>query len=396
MAGVVGSVTACGGGGGGHPAASGWRPIGDSELVAAPAIPIVETAASGPGGGWLLGGVTVGSDGTRRVTIWVATGPSGTWRPASMVAVPGRDGPNETVFSIAGDSAHLVAFGYRRSPTEGYPRPSTWLSSAPGDWHEILEDREFLGGPNVIGFGGLTFGPHGFTLSGTWTDSRGRPTLAVWRSVDGSLWSRDSTEAAFDGDGAHIPLATGVADGATGILVTGTVEAPTRADPGHRQGGLWFSATGRSWTRVASNPGDRGSAGSSTFDAVADVPGGWLVAGTVTAAGRTTATVWFLDTTLQLGPPHLLPGPGSDGAQPVAVDTYAGRVFVVAARADRPFMWAGTTARGDPTGWTTFGIPVRHVGFPITTGAVTAGPAGLLLVVAGADRSAQWAAALHR
>jgi hypothetical protein len=360
-------------------------------LAAAPATPLVQTAAPGPGGGWLLGGVVIDPDGTRHVAIWASDRPAGPWTQAPMTAVPGRDGPNETIFSIAGTTGRMAAFGYRRSPTEGYPRPSTWVST-PGPsagWQEILENREFLGGPNVIGFANLVYGPHGFTLAGTWTDPQARPTLALWRSPDGTAWARDSTEPAFDGSADQIPVASGVADSPAGLLLVGTVETPEPGDPVREEGGLWFSPTGKSWSRVPVSATSEPPASSTSFDAVTAIPGGWVVVGTERTADTSRPAAWLVDSRLGVGPPVQLPGSGPGGFTPRAAATYGSQVFVIGSTGDRSETWTAEVGSAGRLGWKVVSGPVG-AGFPIDTAWVAAGREGVVVVLSGADRSAEW------
>lgn len=364
-----------------------WQEIPPSALTSAASIPLVETAVWA-GGRWRMGGVVIGPDGSRHVAIWTSSAVGGPWAPDDMVAVTGRDGPNETIFGISGDATHMVAFGYRRSPTEGYPRPSTWLSRpATGpSWHEILEDREFFGGPDIIGFGNLTYGTHGFTIAGTWTDPQGRPTLAVWRSPEGEHWTRDSTEPAFQGDAADIPLASGVADGPSGLLMSGSVSTPTPAAPTRREGGLWWSSSGQTWEGLPITPAGRPAPLSTTFDAVTAVAGGWAVAGTETTATGSRAAVWFVDSRLRMSGPQLL----SRDAKPLSLTSDGTTVMLVAADGDRPEIWTAEAGPAVPRRWTTLRAPVAHTGFDITGGTLQSSRSGWVLVLAGADHSSEW------
>lgn len=368
-----------------------WQPIPGAELAQSSTSPVVETVAAGPGGGWLLGGVVIGPGSSRQVAIWSSGQMSGPWTQNQMDAIPGRDGPNETIFGIAGDAGRLVAFGYRRSPTEGYPRPSTWLAGTGGShtWQEILEDREFFGGPDIIGFGTLTAGPHGYTIAGTWTDPDGRPTFAVWRSPDGTTWTRNSTAIAVNDSSGLVPLPSGEADSAHGILVAGTVEAPTHANPGRQEGALWYSPDGQEWSRIALRQPDAGSA----FGAVTAVSAGWLVAGT--EAGR--PVVWLVDQSLHVTTAFRLPGKGLIGAKPVAMTDDDGTVIVVAAAGDGVRIWRGHSgsgpgpgsSSGGAAGWTEAAAPPTG-SFPVGSASISVGPMGAVLVATGSDVSSEW------
>lgn len=299
----------------------GWAPAGTTaRVVAVAATPT----------GWLAGGVEEGTGGAPpSVSIWSAPRVTGPWFAADMAPIRGRDGPQESILGFATHAGRLVALGSRPSPTEGYPRPSTWSAPGPaGPWREVLEDREFFGGPSIVGLGGLTAGPHGFTVTGTWTDAAGRPTAAVWRSPDGQRWSRDSTAPAFDSRGPDSPLAAAVADSPGGLVVVGSWYDPVPGDPTRTTGALWYSPDGGAWRSLAIGPAGAASA----FDAVVAVPGGWLVGGRVGYGRSAAAAVWTLDRRLHLGPAEVL-----DAGHPTApVALAAGGGVVVAVVASGP------------------------------------------------------------
>jgi hypothetical protein len=310
-----------------------------------------------------------------------------------MDPVAGRDGPNETIFGIVGDDAHLVAFGYRRSPTEGYPRPSTWLAAPTlgAAWREILENREFFGGPNIVGFGGMAVGAHGYSVSGTWLDARGHPVMAVWQSLDGSGWSRDSTDPSFEGLPGEIPFASGIADRPAGLLLVGTNETPTPADPLRRRGGIWFSPSGDRWSRVAPGPAAIPTRGSSTFDAVAGTGAGWIIAGTEEVQGRSRPAVWLVDDRLQVSVPVLLPEPAGSPVEPSAVIATGTGVLVAGPRGNRAVIWQARLAGGTPRRWTLITSP-PDASFPLTSVTMAADTTALMVSLGGSDLSQLWTA----
>ena len=406
-AGGLAAAVLAGCGGSGRPAPD-WREVPYGALVSGvgdqPEVAAV--TAGGPTAAWLLGGTVVDGRGDRHVRIWSAPGPAGPWRVAGMAAVPGLDGPQETIEDLSSGTAGLIAFGYRLSPDEGYPRPSAWVArdGRPSAWDEIHEDREFFGGPDIISFGGMSQGPHGCFVAGTWTDGRGRPVISVWRTTDGRDWTHDYTDPAFEGRPGEVPFASGVADSRSGVLVSGSVETPTASDPGHQEGALWLSADGTRWRRLPL-PAGAGSGGpGTTFDAVAAVPGGWLVAGTVGTATGTTGTgtgaasgggrsvpaVWSVTTAGTVGPPQRLPlgGDGTAGAPvvPTSVDMAGDRVTVAGRSGMRAVIWsAGLSARGVGR---MHRVPAPPADVPQLQGVlVAAGPAGAMVVMSGADAS---------
>ena len=408
-AGGLAATVLAGCGGSGRPAPE-WREVPYGALVTGVGDQpdVAAVAAGGSTAAWLLGGTVVDGGGNRHVRIWSAPGPAGPWRVAGMKAVPGLDGPQETIRDLSSGPAGLIAFGYRLSPDEGYPRPSAWLAQdgRPTAWDEIHEDREFFGGPDIISFGGMSQGPHGCFVAGTWTDGRGRPVISVWRTTDGRDWTHDFTDPAFEGRPGEVPFASGVADSPSGVLVSGSVETPTASDPGRQEGALWLSADGAGWRRLARPAGSgsrrREDGPGTTFDAVAAVAGGWLVAGTIGTATSTSGAgtksggtgsvpaVWTVTTGGTLGPPQLLPLTGGATAGvpvvPTSIAVTGDRVAVAGRAGTRAVIWsAGLSAQ--KVGRMHL-VPAPQADVPqLEAVLVAAGPAGAVVVMSGADAS---------
>ena len=388
---LIASLPGCSGGNRpAGPVRVDWRPVPDSALVsAAGEDPYVATIAANPTGpGWIAGGVIVGPGGDRQVALWSSAGHGQPWTRAPTQPVAGRDGPNETIYFLTGGRGEEVAFGYRRSPTENYPRPSVWTSpDVPGaPWQEVLENREFFGGPDIVGFGGLTFGPHGYSIAGTWTGDTGGAVVSVWRSPDGRNWTHDTTAPAFQPQAGRVPFATGIADGPAGILLTATAEVPTRSDPTREEGELWFSATGDEWSRLA--PGTAGPG--STFDSVASVPGGWLVAGTLGGGGSARPVVWSVTPAGRTTGPDPLPVAEAGSARPSAIAVTGRKVYVAGGEEDRAVLWvADLTAHGGIGHWRAVTAPPA-AGFPLDYVRVAATADDLLVTLVGSARSAVW------
>lgn len=346
-----------------------WHALAPDQLPSPPGSVAFPDAVLGAGDAqpWLIGGVIatpqpaateglVITNEQRQVAIWEAAAPRGLWDLAGMKPVPGRDGPFETVLNFARRGAASVAFGSRASPTEGYPRPSTWTRTATG-WREAVEPRELFGGPNIIGFGGMSAGPHGLFIAGTWSDSHGHAEASVWSSADGSGWARVSAPS-FEGTAGESPIGEGVADSKNGLLLIATVEAPTPQSPGAEHGGAWYSQGGTYWTRV--NPS---ASTQSTFGAVVPAGQGWLVAGTVGAGSSRRAAVWTVGGRPALGKPSLLPGGASDDSRITAAWSSATRLYVAGVAGGRPALWsAGLDHHGAPRGWIRLQPPA--VAFP--------------------------------
>jgi hypothetical protein len=280
---------------------------------------VVAAASPAGQGGWLLGGGVIGPDGVNRVAIWSAAAPAGPWRRNALSPVAGRDGPNETIqgFGTRPGPGPLTAVGSRPSPTEGYPRPSTWLAPAggtgPSTWQEILAARELFGGPNVVAIAGMGAGPHGYFVAGTWLAPDNHVVVSVWRSPTGAGWRRDDTEPSFDAGPGTQSYALTVADGPSGVLLGGTTATPAPGDPTRQLPTLWHSADGAHWTRL---PPLRipGLPGRGAVRAVRVLGAGWLAAGQ--AGSRPEA--WTVDAQLRSSG-RALPGPAGTTVTDLAV-----------------------------------------------------------------------------
>jgi hypothetical protein len=346
---------------------------------------VISAAPPGARSGWLLGGGVIGPDGVNQVAIWSAAQPSGPWRRDAMAPVPGRDGPNETIqgFAIPAGSGLLAAVGSRPSPTEGYPRPSTWTASAgPGSpaWREALAARELFGGPNVVAIGGAGAGPHGYFIAGTWIGLDNHVVAAVWRSGAGLRWDRDDTEAAFDAGPASQSYALAVGDGPSGVLLGGTTAQPEPGDPTREIPTLWHSPDGAGWARLPTPP----SGGRGVIRAVRALGTGWVAAGQ--AGSRPEA--WTLTSGLHPSA-RTLPGAAAATVDDLAVTPTS--VWAVGLTpAGSVLLWRAAHHGVQVRGWTAVNPPPAGVGW---SGASLAAAGGELIVVASnSTRSEVWRA----
>jgi hypothetical protein len=335
---------------------------------------------------WLLGGGVITPDGVNHVTIWTARGPGGPWGTASMHAFLGRDGPNELILGLAGGD---VALGSFRAPREGYPRPSTWTAApatAGSVWQEVLADRELFGGPSIVAIGdgangGLTSGPHGYHIAGTWIGPDNRVVAAVWSSSDGTRWARDDVDPAFSGGPSAQSYGMDIADSATGLLMVGTTAVPSPADPTREVGSLWFSPDGHGWRRLpALTDGPR-----VVVDAVGATTGGWVAAGQRTSGGTERPVVWVVGRDLVSGG-ATLPGPPSVVTDLAVTPTREWAAGVTAAGA--PVVWDAPVRQGQPAGWHAVVAPAAGPGWEQARLAAAGGQVVLVLFDAG--RSEVW------
>ena len=343
---------------------------------------------------------------TEQVAMWSAPTIDGAWKASTLVPNPGRDGPNETIEYIATSAGRAFAFGWRNSPTEGYPRPSPWIQSPvpDGSWREVLEPREFFGGPNIIAFGGAAVGPDGYFVAGTWTGTSGRTVASVWSSADGQAWARDSTDPSFEGRPGEIPYGTGVSDSNLGVVLIGTDDLPSHQDPTARQGAIWMSAHGTGWRRVFTSViAQRWP--ESTFDSVVSTPRGWLVAGTIGAAGAAGssggaagaagssggAAVWAIDPSGRtIGVTRLPSPPGSVTVTGMAAD---GSRLVVAGVSDgEAVLWTASLRDGRPAGWRRLDAPT---GSGLERVVVSIGSSGTIVSLLTNVESQVWTTTWH-
>jgi hypothetical protein len=340
-------------------------------------------AAPGSGAPWLLGGALPAGNGVNQVAIWSAATPAGPWRADPLSPVPGRDGPNETILAFAHQTGAgpTTAFGTRLSPTEGYPRPSTWFAS-PGratapSWQEVLADRELFGGPNVVAVSEMSSGPHGYFITGTWIGPDGHVVAAVWRSVDGVRWTRDDTDPAFDAGPGSESYGYDVADGASGLLLAGTTAFPTRQDPTKEVGTLWHSADGDRWTRLAQLPGHGSRV---VARAVRPLGAGWVAAGS--AGSR--PEVWIVDGHLRARA-QTLPAAGAATVYDLAVTP--GSVLAAGVTPTGAVtVWAAARHGNRLGSWRLVNSPPAEAGW---SGVSLAAAAGQVVVVIFDDHSSE-------
>jgi hypothetical protein len=387
-------------GGGPRTTTPRWAPL-PSPLLAASGQPFVASVnVGGRGQPLLLGGVVItrppssgeffSSQGSRRVALWAAPSLTGPWHESTMEADLQRDGPYETIEYLVSDGPKSFAFGWRNSPTEGYPRPSAWRAtgSVGTAWQEIVESREFFGGPNIVAFGGAAAGPHGEFVAGTWTNPTGRTVISVWRSTDGSTWTQDASDPTFEGLAGEIPFASGVADAAAGVLVTGTEEIPTHADPTGRRGAAWFSPDGWHWSRVLAGK-LAAQWPQSVFGAVAATATRWLIAGESGAAGA--PTVWTIGATGDSISASPLPGVRS-GATLTAISASPTRVVVAGVVSGRPVMWTAQVRSGAISGWSPVSSPPAT---DVQSVSLSTGSQGTIVSLIGRDATAVWTTDWH-
>ncbi len=342
---------------------------------------------------WLVGGQTETTAAVSHVAIWSAGSAGGPWRRAGMAAVPGRDGPEELIIGLARRADKAVAFGSRSSPQEGYPRPSTWSTRDNGQsWQEALADRELFGGPFIVGLGGITAGPHGFSIAGTWSHPGGHAVAAVWQSTDGTGWHRNDNDPSFAGTGGEIPLANDVADGSRGLLLVGTAEVPTPAHPTYQRGAIWYSPSGRTWTRLFQNDPSLAGPGRTVLTSVQDLGSSWIVGGAKIEPDGDHPYVWLLSDSRRLKRVSLPLPAGHHHASVSAITVSKRAVFATGIADGAPAVWEAPITHGVVRQWRSLPAPAAAP-LPFIRGVVVVADSHQMLLVVSSDSDSQlWTA----
>ena len=347
----------------------------------------VTTVWGGTGGQpWLAGGDAVDIAGNRQVQIWSSdVGPQGPWRQSSFLATS-IDGPHDVVSSISAAGPLTAAVGVRPSPLHGIPRASMWTGSArsPAVWQEAPVTREVFGGENVVGIGGMTVGPHGVFLAGSWSTAGERASAAVWTSPDGLVWTRNDRDPAFVGYPPELPQASDVADSPGGVVMVGRAPTPSPGDPTAEHGAIWWSADGTRWERVLVAKGaSRGT--QISIDRVRYGDGRYVAAGTIESRGSAALDIWMSCDGINWRdqPTHIsLSGGPTSSVTGLAV---VGDAVVVGAVADqRPVLWEAR--RGGR--WKKVGLPADSP--PGADIDVTATPGAIAIAVRRTNDSGAW------
>jgi hypothetical protein len=368
------------------PDAITWHPLPPAALVGSGQgdVDVASVLAADANHPWLLGGDTIAADGTRSVAIWSApAAPAGPWQPASFTPVS-LDAPYDVILSLARTATNTLAFGSRASPLHGNPRPSVWALSQGVSWAEVPTLRELFGGENVLTLGGLAGGVHGFFLAGTWINAANRQVATVWRSADGTQWSRNDTDAALAGGPGEITSALDTADSQSGIVTVGTALDSTSAHPGAQRGAIWWSPDGRGWQREASDDPSLSAADQTTVQIVSATPDGWLAAGIRTTPAGSVPRVWSSPDAVHWTPDNL-PSSGPGDLVVTGIATSGAWRFVSGVRNRQPVLWATRTRT-----WRPVGMPDGVAPGALRSVLVAAQGASVLIVLRGDARSTVW------
>jgi hypothetical protein len=230
--------------------------------------------------------------------------------------------------------------------------------------------------------GGLTSGPHGYHIAGTWIGPANRVVASVWSSPDGGAWVRDDADPAFTAGPDTQSYGDDIADNATGLLMVGTTGEPSPADPMRELGSLWYSPDGSRWRRLPSLAG----AQQVVVDADRAAPGGgWLAGGERTSGGTERPAVWAVTSGLGVAA-TALPGPPAMVTDLAVTPAEAWAAGVTGEGA--PAVWAAPLRAGRPGRWRSVVAPAAGPGWE----QARLGAAGdhVVLVLFDAGRSEVW------
>jgi hypothetical protein len=176
-------------------AAQVWASSDGHAWHAVPAVPVesgssaVTGAVAAGGAGWMVGGLTFGSDPNDTApSIW--TTPDGsTWTHATVPLPPADSSLGGSVGGLASNGGTQIAVGAVRSATNR--AAAVWLSTDNATtWTAVPPDPTFSGSL----MSAVVAGGPGFVAVGR--DGSG---AAAWTSTDGSAWKQDASGPGFAG-----------------------------------------------------------------------------------------------------------------------------------------------------------------------------------------------------
>ena len=221
------------------------------------------------------------SDGTTNRPILVRQGPTD-WSTAELPVPADREvvsalgiASGQGTFVIVGTAGRTTSDGVG---VDGEKRPVVWTSTDGADW----EAHELAGAFEGSGFSGVMYdsAAHRFVAAG-WTAN---PQLtgneydprngALWTSADGVSWTEASLEpGAFAGFGWQELHSVAQSDN---LWIAVGVDDST--DEAAWDGAIWISEDGIAWSRV-DDGGAAGGSGSQSLRGLAENGGKWFAAG---------------------------------------------------------------------------------------------------------------------
>jgi hypothetical protein len=359
---------------------SSWTALADGALGSG-TVRLVHAAGDGK---VLVGVGSITVDGDRVPALWRTT--DGTnWQPLDAVAQSITGVRSELTAVTVGPDGRVAAIGQTTGGVHGNPRIATWSLDG-SSLTEYPGPVELYGGPRQGSVNEIGAGPAGFVVVGTRTDRNERTGAAAWTSPDArDVFTIRDGDAALESGPDEIVRALAVAGDGHGYLAAGDgfVSGTGRIDSDAM---FWTSADGATWARL-----DLGALAAGPGSELPEVAiawkGGWAVAGTDSADGRTTVVVWTAadGTNWRRAAVGAL-GSDPDGLSAVTSLAAVGDHLTVGARLGTRLAVARS---GDGQAWSGVGLPS---GMPTGPHAVVlAASAGdrLVLAATGEDTSTQ-------
>ena len=234
-----------------------------------------------------VGSVTV--DGNRVPALWRTTDGASWLRLDTVPKSPYGFVSELTTVAMAADG-RAAAIGQAVGGTHGNPRVGSWYLDG-STLVEVTADVELYGGPRQGAVNEMAAGPAGFVVVGTRTDRNERTGAASWTSPDArTSFTIHDADPALESAPGEIVRALAVAGDERGYLAAGDrfVSGTGRLDSDAM---FWTSPDGQAWARLDLGALPAGH-GSELPEVATAWQGGWAVAGTDSADGRTSLVVW--------------------------------------------------------------------------------------------------------
>lgn len=250
-------------------------------------------------------------------------GESGLWRSPDggrWERQPTGTGPLD-----AGYAAHLIAFGtllvavgVDDHPNATDSVAAVWMSADQGTtWERVEESNPAFLVRRTTQMNAATASGAGLVAVGLSYDIRATIDAHAWFSADGRTWRRASDPPAWSGPGDQY-FADVCALPGGGVVAVGAV-----AEQADQDVWAWVSQDGVTWVRATEGATVLGGPGPQFTTDCASSDGGVLVPGQTPGAGGRDGVLWkTVDglTWTRVGEPGLFSGPGDDVLSAVAVD----------------------------------------------------------------------------
>ncbi len=188
-------------------------------------------AATRTNGGYLAAGYQQSAAAVRSATFWRSSN-GVAW---SRVPAPLPTGSSEVTGLAAGpDGETVVAVGISGDERRG--TAAVWQSMDGGGSWQAINGPSLAGGRMLA----VVAGGPGFVAVGETTDQTG---AVAWTSVDGSIWTQATPQPALANGGLQMVMTAVAAEG------HGVVASGWKTDAGNGSAVVWRSANGSAWTR---------------------------------------------------------------------------------------------------------------------------------------------------